>query len=103
MPDLTLAPQFTSSHALPRAFIFHGVKTTTREEADLRFCQLTREYQALQRAYALLQEQVGGTLDAEREARVGAAGGAASVWAEAGWLVPFLASGFHRGAEDGDA
>uniref|UniRef100_A0AAA9SNC6 Janus kinase and microtubule interacting protein 1 n=1 Tax=Bos taurus TaxID=9913 RepID=A0AAA9SNC6_BOVIN len=44
-------------------------KTTTREEADLRFCQLTREYQALQRAYALLQEQVGGTLDAEREAR----------------------------------
>ncbi|XP_012667086.1 janus kinase and microtubule-interacting protein 1 isoform X2 [Otolemur garnettii] len=43
--------------------------TTAREEADLRFCQLTREYQALQRAYALLQEQVGGTLDAEREAR----------------------------------
>ncbi|XP_054855252.1 janus kinase and microtubule-interacting protein 1 isoform X2 [Eublepharis macularius] len=42
---------------------------TPREEADLRFCQLTREYQALQRAYALLQEQVGGTLDAEREAR----------------------------------
>ncbi|XP_054994331.1 janus kinase and microtubule-interacting protein 1 isoform X11 [Sorex araneus] len=41
----------------------------SREEADLRFCQLTREYQALQRAYALLQEQVGGTLDAEREAR----------------------------------
>ncbi|XP_004715139.1 janus kinase and microtubule-interacting protein 1 [Echinops telfairi] len=44
-------------------------ETTTREESDLRFCQLTREYQALQRAYALLQEQVGGTLDAEREAR----------------------------------
>ncbi|XP_037685290.1 janus kinase and microtubule-interacting protein 1 isoform X7 [Choloepus didactylus] len=42
---------------------------TTREEADLRFCQLTREYQALQRAYALLQKQAGGTLDAEREAR----------------------------------
>nr|XP_008109532.1 PREDICTED: janus kinase and microtubule-interacting protein 1 [Anolis carolinensis] len=41
----------------------------TPEEADLRFCQLTREYQALQRAHALLQEQVGGTLDAEREAR----------------------------------
>ncbi|XP_064916552.1 janus kinase and microtubule-interacting protein 1 isoform X3 [Columba livia] len=40
-----------------------------KEEAELRFCQLTREYQALQRAYALLQEQVGGTLDAEREAR----------------------------------
>ncbi|KAM6360947.1 janus kinase and microtubule-interacting protein 1 isoform 6-T17 [Alca torda] len=44
-------------------------KSTPREEAELRFCQLTREYQALQRAYALLQEQVGGTLDAEREAR----------------------------------
>ncbi|NXE44943.1 JKIP1 protein, partial [Casuarius casuarius] len=42
---------------------------TPKEEAELRFCQLTREYQALQRAYALLQEQVGGTLDAEREAR----------------------------------
>ncbi|XP_007955698.1 janus kinase and microtubule-interacting protein 1 [Orycteropus afer afer] len=44
-------------------------ETTSREESDLRFCQLTREYQALQRAYALLQGQVGGTLDAEREAR----------------------------------
>ncbi|XP_074847818.1 janus kinase and microtubule-interacting protein 1 [Carettochelys insculpta] len=43
--------------------------STSKDEADLRFCQLTREYQALQRAYALLQEQVGGTLDAEREAR----------------------------------
>uniref|UniRef100_A0A8C5E5Z3 Janus kinase and microtubule-interacting protein 1-like n=1 Tax=Gouania willdenowi TaxID=441366 RepID=A0A8C5E5Z3_GOUWI len=41
----------------------------SREEAELRFRQLTREYQALQRAYALLQEQTGGTLDAEREAR----------------------------------
>lgn len=50
--------------------LLRAVKTTSREEADLRFCQLTREYQALQRAYALLQEQVGGTLDAEREARV---------------------------------
>ncbi|KAK4818526.1 hypothetical protein QYF61_014362 [Mycteria americana] len=44
--------------------------STPKEEAELRFCQLTREYQALQRAYALLQEQVGGTLDAEREARL---------------------------------
>uniref|UniRef100_A0A3B3WRD5 Uncharacterized protein n=1 Tax=Poecilia mexicana TaxID=48701 RepID=A0A3B3WRD5_9TELE len=41
----------------------------SREESELRFRQLTREYQALQRAYALLQEQSGGTLDAEREAR----------------------------------
>ncbi|XP_071071712.1 janus kinase and microtubule-interacting protein 3 isoform X11 [Dasypus novemcinctus] len=40
-----------------------------REEPELRFRQLTMEYQALQRAYALLQEQVGGTLDAEREVK----------------------------------
>lgn len=64
----------TPSHVLPYVFLLHDAKTTTREEADLRFCQLTREYQALQRAYALLQEQVGGTLDAEREARVSVAG-----------------------------
>ncbi|KAF3838432.1 hypothetical protein F7725_010200, partial [Dissostichus mawsoni] len=44
-------------------------ETFSREESELRFRQLTREYQALQRAYALLQEQTGGTLDAEREAR----------------------------------
>ncbi|KAF1384750.1 hypothetical protein PFLUV_G00123400 [Perca fluviatilis] len=41
----------------------------SREESELRFRQLTREYQALQRAYALLQEQTGGSVDAEREAR----------------------------------
>ncbi|KPP69161.1 janus kinase and microtubule-interacting protein 2-like [Scleropages formosus] len=39
------------------------------EESELRFRQLTREYQALQRAYALLQEQKGGMLDAEKEAK----------------------------------
>ncbi|XP_066573113.1 janus kinase and microtubule-interacting protein 2 [Amia ocellicauda] len=39
------------------------------EESELRFRQLTREYQALQRAYALLQEQKGGVLDAEKEAK----------------------------------
>lgn len=44
-----------------------------KEETELRFRQLTMEYQALQRAYALLQEQVGGTLDAEREVKVGRA------------------------------
>ncbi|XP_056114081.1 janus kinase and microtubule-interacting protein 3 isoform X8 [Rhinichthys klamathensis goyatoka] len=38
-----------------------------KEETELRFRQLTMEYQALQRAYALLQEQVGGTFDAEKE------------------------------------
>uniref|UniRef100_A0A8D3D6U3 Janus kinase and microtubule interacting protein 2 n=1 Tax=Scophthalmus maximus TaxID=52904 RepID=A0A8D3D6U3_SCOMX len=40
-----------------------------RRESELRFRQLTREYQALQRAYALLQEQKGGILDAEMEAK----------------------------------
>uniref|UniRef100_A0A6Q2YNW8 Janus kinase and microtubule-interacting protein C-terminal domain-containing protein n=1 Tax=Esox lucius TaxID=8010 RepID=A0A6Q2YNW8_ESOLU len=40
------------------------------EESELRFRQLTREYQALQRAYALLQEHQGGLLDAEIEAKV---------------------------------
>uniref|UniRef100_A0AAY4D470 Janus kinase and microtubule-interacting protein C-terminal domain-containing protein n=1 Tax=Denticeps clupeoides TaxID=299321 RepID=A0AAY4D470_9TELE len=40
-----------------------------REEAELRFRQLTREYQALQRAYALLQE-TAGPLDPERHCRV---------------------------------
>uniref|UniRef100_A0A671UQ81 Janus kinase and microtubule interacting protein 1 n=1 Tax=Sparus aurata TaxID=8175 RepID=A0A671UQ81_SPAAU len=44
-------------------------ESITREESELRFRQLTREYQALQRAYALLQEQTGGSMDAEREAR----------------------------------
>uniref|UniRef100_A0A3P8ZBC5 Janus kinase and microtubule-interacting protein C-terminal domain-containing protein n=1 Tax=Esox lucius TaxID=8010 RepID=A0A3P8ZBC5_ESOLU len=39
------------------------------EESELRFRQLTREYQALQRAYALLQEHQGGLLDAEIEAK----------------------------------
>ncbi|XP_012583354.1 PREDICTED: janus kinase and microtubule-interacting protein 2 isoform X5 [Condylura cristata] len=39
------------------------------EESELRFRQLTKEYQALQRAYALLQEQTGGLIDAEREAK----------------------------------
>lgn len=41
-----------------------------REETELRFRQLTMEYQALQRAYALLQEQVGGTFDAEKEVKM---------------------------------
>lgn len=49
---------------------FVTIQSVSREESELRFRQLTREYQALQRAYALLQEQTGGSLDAEREARV---------------------------------
>ncbi|XP_018412502.1 PREDICTED: janus kinase and microtubule-interacting protein 2 isoform X2 [Nanorana parkeri] len=40
------------------------------EESELRFRQLTKEYQALQRAYALLQEHTGSIMDAEREAKV---------------------------------
>ncbi|KAJ3587181.1 hypothetical protein NHX12_010779 [Muraenolepis orangiensis] len=52
--------------ATPEEDLEEGV---SREEAELRFRQLTREYQALQRAYALLQEQTGGSVDAEREAR----------------------------------
>lgn len=46
------------------------IQGMAKEETELRFRQLTMEYQALQRAYALLQEQVGGTLDAEREVKV---------------------------------
>ncbi|KAF3845501.1 hypothetical protein F7725_008664, partial [Dissostichus mawsoni] len=42
-----------------------------REEAEFRFRQLTQEYQALQRAYALLAETSGGTYDPEKEIRVG--------------------------------
>ncbi|XP_073345866.1 janus kinase and microtubule-interacting protein 3 isoform X1 [Pagrus major] len=38
-----------------------------REEAELRYRQLTQEYQALQRAYALLTETSGGDYDAEKE------------------------------------
>ncbi|XP_012513694.1 PREDICTED: janus kinase and microtubule-interacting protein 2 [Propithecus coquereli] len=44
-------------------------KSLAAEESELRFRQLTKEYQALQRAYALLQEQTGGIIDAEREAK----------------------------------
>nr|XP_023647436.1 janus kinase and microtubule-interacting protein 2-like isoform X2 [Paramormyrops kingsleyae] len=39
------------------------------EDTELRFRQLTQEYQALQRAYALLQEQKGGVVDAEKQAK----------------------------------
>ncbi|XP_034414829.1 janus kinase and microtubule-interacting protein 3 isoform X1 [Cyclopterus lumpus] len=38
-----------------------------REEAEFRYCQLTQEYQALQRAYALLTETSGVHYDAEKE------------------------------------
>lgn len=46
------------------------MQSLATEESELRFKQLTREYQALQRAYALLQEQKGGIFDAEMEAKV---------------------------------
>lgn len=52
------------------AFFFFNLKSLAAEESELRFRQLTKEYQALQRAYALLQEQTGGVIDAEREAKV---------------------------------
>ncbi|XP_074519579.1 janus kinase and microtubule-interacting protein 3 isoform X2 [Halichoeres trimaculatus] len=39
------------------------------EEAELRYRQLTQEYQALQRAYALLTETSGGNYDPEKEIR----------------------------------
>ncbi|KAJ3608270.1 hypothetical protein NHX12_025319 [Muraenolepis orangiensis] len=38
-----------------------------REDPEVRFRQLTQEYQALQRAYALLQETRGGNLDPDTE------------------------------------
>ncbi|XP_042363759.1 LOW QUALITY PROTEIN: janus kinase and microtubule-interacting protein 3 [Plectropomus leopardus] len=38
-----------------------------REESEFRYRQLTQEYQALQRAYALLTETSGGNYDAEKE------------------------------------
>ncbi|XP_031176365.1 janus kinase and microtubule-interacting protein 3 isoform X1 [Sander lucioperca] len=38
-----------------------------REEAEFRYRQLTQEYQALQRAYALLTETSGGNYDPEKE------------------------------------
>lgn len=41
-----------------------------REEAEFRYRQLTQEYQALQRAYALLAETCGGHYDAEKEIKV---------------------------------
>lgn len=45
-------------------------QTCVREEAELRYRQLTQEYQALQRAYALLAETCGGNYDAEKELKV---------------------------------
>uniref|UniRef100_A0A8C9ZE64 Janus kinase and microtubule interacting protein 3 n=1 Tax=Sander lucioperca TaxID=283035 RepID=A0A8C9ZE64_SANLU len=41
-----------------------------REEAEFRYRQLTQEYQALQRAYALLTETSGGNYDPEKEIKV---------------------------------
>ncbi|KAK5897056.1 hypothetical protein CesoFtcFv8_010154 [Champsocephalus esox] len=66
---LKLSKRHTSLTAHPATPEEDLDETFSREESELRFRQLTREYQALQRAYALLQEQAGGTLDAEREAR----------------------------------
>lgn len=46
------------------------LKVCVREETELRYRQLTQEYQALQRAYALLTETSGGNYDAEKEIKV---------------------------------
>nr|XP_049579088.1 janus kinase and microtubule-interacting protein 3-like [Syngnathus scovelli] len=48
---------------------FHTDRTpdTEPEEAELRYRQLTQEYQALQRAYALLAQTSEGDYDAEKE------------------------------------
>uniref|UniRef100_A0AAQ4QGB6 Janus kinase and microtubule-interacting protein C-terminal domain-containing protein n=1 Tax=Gasterosteus aculeatus aculeatus TaxID=481459 RepID=A0AAQ4QGB6_GASAC len=42
-------------------------KPLTAPWAEFRYCQLTQEYQALQRAYALLTEKSGVNYDAEKE------------------------------------
>ncbi|XP_068505578.1 janus kinase and microtubule-interacting protein 3-like isoform X3 [Syngnathus scovelli] len=44
--------------------------TEPEEEAELRYRQLTQEYQALQRGYALLAQTSGGDYDAEKEIKV---------------------------------
>ncbi|KAG7218004.1 hypothetical protein INR49_020718 [Caranx melampygus] len=55
------------SKALETAGYVKNVIVCVREEAELRYRQLTQEYQALQRAYALLTETSGGNYDAEKE------------------------------------
>lgn len=60
--------QCTAVWCLDMSFLLP--QSLAAEESELRFRQLTKEYQALQRAYALLQEQTGGIIDAEREAKV---------------------------------
>uniref|UniRef100_A0A8C8A3H2 Janus kinase and microtubule interacting protein 3 n=1 Tax=Oryzias sinensis TaxID=183150 RepID=A0A8C8A3H2_9TELE len=42
-------------------------QSCAREDTELRYRQLTQEYQALQRAYALLTETSGGPCDPEKE------------------------------------
>jgi len=51
-------------------WLFCIFKVCVREESELRYRQLTQEYQALQRAYALLAETSGGNYDAEKEIKV---------------------------------
>ncbi|TKS90297.1 Janus kinase and microtubule-interacting protein 3 [Collichthys lucidus] len=53
--------------ALETAGYVKNVIMCVREEAELRYRQLTQEYQALQRAYALLTETSGGNYDPEKE------------------------------------
>ncbi|KAI5104924.1 janus kinase and microtubule-interacting protein 1 isoform X1, partial [Silurus meridionalis] len=67
---LSLSNRLLRGMSLIYTFFFLSVigQAFSREEAELRFRQLTREYQALQRAYAILQETTG-PLDPERDCR----------------------------------
>lgn len=57
----------TRTHTPLTAFV---LQVCVHEETELRYRQLTQEYQALQRAYALLTETSGGIYDAEKEMKV---------------------------------
>ncbi|CAG5871775.1 unnamed protein product [Menidia menidia] len=58
-----------SSRPIKRPIVVDTFFGYDEESMDSETSSLTREYQALQRAYALLQEQKGGILDAEMEAK----------------------------------
>lgn len=85
-----MRPHFRHSFPFQWSYVFFlqsifilFLQSLAVEESELRFRQLTKEYQALQRAYALLQEQTGGIIDAEREAKVSICLGEGKYLAEA--------------------
>eukprot|EP00064_Thunnus_orientalis_P021535 superscaffoldBa00006591_g21700 len=59
--------RYRRQESVRRKRTFRACRVCVREEAELRYRQLTQEYQALQRAYALLAETSGGNYDAEKE------------------------------------